>query len=178
MDAVAPDDLRLSIDIQRLHLLERRFLGQLALAQAGDNPYIEQARDLPQRYYQDFLLLATRQVEFILTEPQRLLLRLQLDQNRAELYGRLLRGGAPRDMLQRCFAKSRRVIEVDRARAGISSKGRPPALDGETAYRILGAWDSIGGEVTDYAERMAIMMDSFPRQSLTSIYRLLQLHRR
>lgn len=177
MEAAPPVDLRLSVAARALHPVERRMVSQLALTHAEQDPFVEQARDLPQRHYQNFALLALISVDFVIADPKRLLRRLQRDRDRDELYERLMKAGAPRAMLQRCFAKSRRVIEADRARAGVSTKGRPPALASALAYQVLGAWDAIEGDIGDFAERVAIVAEAFPDTSLASICRLLEDHR-
>ncbi|MBF2735851.1 MAG: DUF2857 family protein [Betaproteobacteria bacterium AqS2] len=174
MEATPPVDLQLNVAARALHPVERRMVSQLALTRAATDPFVEQARDLPQRHYQNFALLALVRVDFVIADPERLLRRLRADRDRDELYDRLLRAGAPRAMLQRCFAKSRRVIEADRARAGVLTKGRPPALATELAYQVLGAWDAIEADIGDFAERVAIVAEAFPDVSLASICRLLE----
>ena len=92
------------------------------------------------------------------------------------LYKNLLLAGAPKEMLGQHFSKTRREIELDRKKEGIRAvhAGRPPALESDLAYEILGHWEVLCEDIHDYAECIYALHLAFPTIAVTSLHALVK----
>ena len=158
-----------------LSAAERIQIFQVFITHRNKDPIIASVTKLPYSQVSMLLGMMTVKVQVTFEQVAANLQRMNLLVRRENLYRQLLLLGAPKKMLYRYFAKSRREIEYDRRLAGIQAAhtGRPRAISTKLAYEIVGHWDRLKGEEQDFATRLIQIHERYPETTVASLYRLL-----
>ncbi len=170
------DSQSIAFSIGELDAAERMQLFQIVCRRHEGNPLIAEIATLPYEQVRQLFGIIGFSFEVTLDAVGAGLRKLNVAVDRQRLYRRLLRAGAPKAMLYRHFAKSRRQIERDRARIGVRAAftGRPRRIGREQAYEIHGHWERQLAEEGDFARRLWMLHEAFPDIGLASLHRLVQ----
>lgn len=142
----------------------------------GDHPVLAQLAALPVEALSRVLEMSAATIEVSMESVDGNMERTAKILEREALYKRLLVAGAPKEMLGRHFAKSRRQVESDRQAAGLSAAiaGRPRRIGTEQAYEIAGHWERLKEEEPGFPERVVMLHELFPDVGLASLCNLLE----
>ena len=175
-EAIGEGIVTFSVSAGKISLAEKLVLFQLALQQNCNHPDLAKIAEYSMEQVARIMDMTKAKIVLSLERVDLSLERIARLLDYEAVYNKLLTKGAPKAMLRKYFAKTRRQIEEDRRVAGVSAAiiGRPRKINNEKAYEIVGHWERLKEEAPGFVERFLLVHEIYPEISLASLYRLLK----